>query len=290
MEISLAESYEFCKQLTRQTAGNFYFSFLTLPPECFRAMCALYGFMRISDDIGDDPSFSLEEKRLRLLQWRASLENALNGDVAGHEIFPALSEIVNRYQIPAEYLRAVLDGIESDLTPRVFETFDDLSQYCYQVAGAVGLCCIHIWGFHDEHAIGRAVDCGIAFQLTNILRDLAEDAEMGRVYLPQQDLRRFHLEKRDLLDQCQDARFLNLMEFQVERTRSYYRKAEELSDMLDRPGKPVFAAMMKIYSGLLSEIQRRNYDVYTKRVSLSRWRKLRISVGAILRHRVLSRQ
>lgn len=253
-------------------------------------MCALYGFMRISDDIGDTPNISLEEKIKQLVEWRTSLEVALQGDVSGHQVFPAFVDVVERYQIPGEYLRAVLDGIESDLQPSEISTFEELSHYCYQVAGAVGLCCLHIWGFHDEAAIERAKDCGVAFQLTNILRDLAEDAEMGRVYLPQEDLARFGFGKQDIIDHRYDDRFRELMQFQVERAESYYRKAEGLFEMLDRPGKPVFSAMMKIYGGLLTEIKNRNYDVFTKRVSLSKCRKLRISLWAVVRYRLLSRK
>lgn len=293
MTFSLSDSYSYCQDVSRKTAGNFYYSFRTLPPEQFRAMCALYAFMRISDDIGDDVTIPVAERANRLRGWREEFECVFlqheDNSKTTHEVFPALADTVRRYQIPLKYFHAVLDGIESDLEPNGFETFADLERYCYQVAGAVGVCCLFIWGFHDERAIEHAVDCGTAFQLTNILRDLGEDAEMGRTYLPREDLRRFDFSAVDLADRCRDGRFERLMRFEVERAKTYYKKAQGLFDLLDRPGKPVFTAMLDIYGGLLSEIERRNYDVFTERVSLSKWRKLRISVGAVVRHRLLSR-
>jgi len=287
--VSLKDSYAFSRSLAKRTAGNFYFSFLTLHAEQFRAMCALYGFMRVSDDLGDDPACDVVEKTRRLKSWREQLQRALQGDCSGHAVFPALRDVVSRFGIPPEYLHAVIDGVESDVQPSGFAAFDDLARYCYQVAGAVGLCCVHIWGFHDERALSAAVDCGTAFQLTNILRDLGEDSAMGRVYLPQEDLARFGYSAEDLAERCRDERFTTLMRFEVERARSYYRKAEALFDYLEPPGQPILAAMLKIYGGLLDEIERAGYDVFRRRVSLPRWRKLCIAFGAILRYRVFGR-
>ena len=286
VSLSLAESYGYSKALAKRTAGNFYFSFLTLPRERFRAMCALYGFMRVCDDLGDEPGGDDDAKIGQLKSWQRMLERALEGDCSGHEVFPALMDVVHRYEIPAEYLHAVIDGVKSDLQPRTFETFEELSQYCYQVAGAVGLCCVHIWGFHDERAIPRAIDCGTAFQLTNILRDLGEDAAMGRVYLPREDLIRFGVTPDDLAAGRRNERFTELMRFEVQRAKSYYEKARELFESLQRPGKPIFATMLRIYGGLLKEIERRNYDVFTRRISLSRRRKLGIVLSSVVRYRL----
>ena len=289
MTISLDESYSYCKSLTRRTAGNFYFSFLTLPRKLLRDMCVLYAYMRVSDDIGDDEHAAIDDRKQQLSQWKAESQSALEGGEYSHPVFPALVDLVARHKIPSEHLLAVLDGIQMDLENRSFETFEDLQDYCYHVAGAVGLCCIHIWGFHDSRAIECAIDCGLAFQLTNILRDLGEDAKIPRVYLPQEDLLRFELTADDIARHCGDPRFVELMRFEVERARSYYKQAEKLFDYIDPPGRPILSAMMRIYGGLLNEIERRDYDVFLRRVRIPTWRKLLIVIDSIVRQRLLGR-
>lgn len=287
MTSTLEESYQYCRQLSRRTGKNFYFSFLGLPRPQFDAMCALYAFMRITDDVGDRVDVPVETRKIDLERWETELSAALNGwPATGHEerhiVFPALCDAVDRYDIPPDYLFAVIQGVRRDLQPLRFDTFDDLSGYCYQVAGVVGLCCIHIWGFNDERAIRCAVDCGLAFQLTNILRDLAEDADMGRVYLPLNDLDHFAYSEADLSRRCNDERFTRLMQFEVQRVKMYYRKAEELFDYLEPPGKPIYRAMLRIYGGLLREIERQHYDVFQGHVTLPVWRKLLIAADAVL--------
>jgi phytoene synthase len=285
-EMNLDESYAYCKGLSRRTARNFYYSFLALPQDKFPAMCVLYAFMRLSDDLGDDGAERpLAERRRDLEAWRVGLARALEGDAAAHPVFPALADIVARYRIPHEYLFAVIEGVQMDLHPVRFDTFDQLATYCYHVAGVVGLCCIHVWGFHDRRALGVATSCGLAFQLTNILRDLKEDALLNRVYLPQEDLDRFGYTREDLAQGCRDARFAQLMEFEVARARGYYAEARQLFDYLDPAGKPILETMLKIYGGLLDEIERRKYDVFSKRVRLSTWRKLCFAAQGILRQR-----
>jgi phytoene synthase len=217
------------------------------------------------------------------------LQRVLAGDSSGHFVFPALADVVRRHGIPPEHLAAVIDGVAMDLEPAGFETFGELADYCYHVAGAVGLCCIHVWGFHGGQAAGRAIDCGTAFQLTNILRDLGEDAAMGRVYLPREDLRRFGYSLDDLRAGRRTDAFRELMRFQVARAREHYARAERLFDDLDPPGRPIFAAMLRIYGGLLEEIERREYDVFSRRLRLPKWRKLWIAGDAIVRHRWLRR-
>jgi phytoene synthase len=283
MAFALAESVAYCKSLARRTAGNFYYSFLTLPAREHADMCVLYAFMRHSDDLGDDASKPAAERAVLLDAWHTSLTRALDEQQFEHPIFPALAELVDRRRIPREYLFAVIEGVRIDLAPARFETFSELNHYCYHVAGAVGLCCIHVWGFHDERAIEPAIDCGTAFQLTNILRDLGEDARVGRIYLPREDLRRFGYTPTDLAAGCRDDRFRALMQFETERARDYYRQADRLFDYLDPPGKPVLAAMLRIYGGLLDRIERRPDDVFTRRIRLPAWRKLWISLDTMLR-------
>ena len=295
MNVSLDESYAYCKKLSKRTARNFYFSFLGLPADKSRAMCALYAFMRKCDDLGDDTSLSVARRSKNLDAWQQALIAGLANDFRQTEadrlipetrkIFPALIDVVARFGIPREYLFAVIDGVRMDLAPTGFETFEELSTYCYHVAGAVGLCCIHIWGFHGDDATKYAVDCGNAFQLTNILRDLGEDIRMSRVYLPREDMRRFGYSVDDLTNCKRGAAFEELMQFEVERTRSYYRRAEHLFDYLDPTGKPILRAMIKLYGGLLDKIERRRYDVFSRPVALPKWQKLVVAAEAIIRRR-----
>ena len=286
MSVTLEESYAYCTLMARRRARNFYFSFLGLPGDQFRAMCVLYAFMRIADDLGDDPDVPVARRAVQLDEWLDSLQRALELGDFDHPVFPALRDIVETYAIPAEYLSAVVDGVRMDLNPTPYPTFEDLSRYCYHVAGCVGICCIHIWGYEDEQAIPCAVDCGLAFQLTNILRDLGEDAAMGRIYLPSEDLERFGYSREDLTNHTRNEAFMQLMQFEVARAESYYRRAEKLFDYLKPSGKPVLHAMLRIYGGLLAEIERRDYDVFSRHVSLSTWRKLVIAADSLFRRRL----
>jgi phytoene synthase len=261
-------------------------------------MDALYAFNRITDDLGDDESVSVELRRTRLSAWRESLRSALSGgnnrphsrtpgtgEVGtywDHPAQPAIADMVFRHEIPTEYLFAVIDGVETDLDRVDIATFADLERYCYHVAGAVGLCCIHVWGFHGDEAISLAIECGLAFQLTNILRDIAEDASMGRVYLPREDLDRFGYHADDIRQRVMDDRFFNLMRFETERAKSYYSRAERLFAHLEPHGRRILRAMLDIYGGLLSEIERRNFDIFSKRVSIPKWKKVWYAGRAIL--------
>jgi 15-cis-phytoene synthase len=244
-------------------------------------MQVLYAFMRISDDLGDAPGVSQDERAVNLENWRSSLAAALQGKQYDHAVFPAMAEVVRDYRIPHQYLFDVIDGVRMDLSFTGFQTFKDLQEYCYHVAGAVGLCCIHIWGYEDEEAIDCAIDCGLAFQLTNIMRDLGEDAAMGRVYLPREDLERFGYTEADIASSCRDHRFRQLMAFEVERAETYYQKATSLFEYLAPAGRPILRAMLDVYGGVLKEIERRDYDVYSRRVRLPKWKKLLIAAQAL---------
>lgn len=281
MPPELSESYAFCRALAKR-AGNFYFAFWSLPADRFWAMCALYGFTRLVDDAGDDPTLPLEQRTLLLQQWRQNLTSALTGAPPQHIVFLALLDTVKKYDIPTEYLFALIDGVEMDLQPVSYNTFQDLSGYCYHVAGVIGLCCIHVWGFHDERAKPAAILCGQAFQLTNILRDIREDFSNGRCYLPQADLTQFQYTEDDLGRGVRDDRFRQLMTFEVRRARELYASGSELTQYLSPVGKPIFDTMVKLYRGLLDEIERADYDVFSKRIRLSTWRKLRFAAGGML--------
>jgi phytoene synthase len=264
---SIAESYRGCRDVVRSSGSNFAMAFWLLPRPKREAMHALYAFARVTDDIGDGPN-SPEAKRLELENRRAGLA-APDGF-----ILPAVDDTCRRYGIPLSLLEEIIDGVERDLTQTRYETWPELQGYCYQVAGAVGLACLHIWGFRGDTPEALARTCGQAFQLTNILRDLREDAERGRLYLPLEDLRRFDLTFEDLCRQENLERFDALMQFQLERAEQLYREAALLHDLLSRDGQRVFRLMFGRYHAILAQIRRRPRAVLERRVALGLPEKL----------------
>ncbi len=275
----LARSYAYCERLARREAGNFYHAFRVLPRDQRRAMCALYAFMRVTDDLSDGPGLPAA-KRGQLDDWWKRLDQALAG-VDSHRLHPALRHTVESFGVPRGHLDDVIKGVRSDLDTVRYATFADLYRYCYRVASAVGLACIHVWGFRGERAKAHAESAGIAFQLTNILRDLGEDASRDRVYLPREDLDRFGYSEERLRRGERDDRFRALMHFEVQRARDYYRASRPLTQYLPPAGRAVFQVMAQTYGGLLDAIERRDYDVFSSRVRLSPWRKLQFAVQAL---------
>jgi phytoene synthase len=268
MSVGLEESYAICGRIARQTGKNFYYSFLVMPREKRAAMCAIYAFMRRSDDIADsaaNPAVAMEGLR----QWRSEVDGALNGGAASDPILPALADTVRRYHIPPRHFHELLDGTEMDQTTTRYATFDDLYKYCYRVASAVGLVVLPIFGYKDKAALVPAEACGIAFQLTNILRDVKEDAQMGRIYLPLEDLRRFSVSEDDIMNSRATPQFLELMKFEAARAREFYDKARSLLDMIDADSRGTLAVMIAIYGGILRKIQESNFAVFDRRVRLS---------------------
>jgi phytoene synthase len=261
--------------VARSRAKNFYYSFVLLSKDQKNAMCAMYAFMRYCDDLSDEPGAT----RSSIEKWREALERALVGNLDEHPLWPAFYDAVQRFHIPHEYFYDMIRGVESDLEPREIRTFPELYQYCYRVASVVGLVTIHIFGFQDPKAKELAEKCGIAFQLTNILRDVREDAEMGRVYLPTEDLARFSVEPAELKSTEPADSFRRLMSFEADRARSYYEESNPLIGLVDRRSRSSLWVLITIYSRLLDKIRSANYDVLRRRISLSTWEKLRI-VGA----------
>ena len=282
----ISQSYDHCRHVARTRAGNFYYSFIVLPAERRRAMCAVYAFMRYCDDIVDEGG-SNADKQNRLNQWRGALNEAYDssGDFS-HDILPAFQDTVTHFSIPKSYFEAIIDGAEMDLSVTRYLTYEDLYQYCYRVASAVGLVCIHIFGFTDESAKKYAESCGIAFQLTNILRDIQEDLEMDRVYLPQEDLETYGYTEEDIQRGVLDDRFKQLMAFEVGRAKKCYEEALPLLPLIHPSSRACLAAMIRIYRENLFEIERRNYDIYHQRIRLSAWKKLAIAAHALIRKRV----
>jgi phytoene synthase len=277
----LDESYAVCKRLARQSASNFYYSFLLLPRPKRRSMHALYAFLRRVDDLGDNDRCDMAARRQALLTLRAKLEAALAGEMTD-PILTALADTVDCYQIPREYLTEAIDGVEMDLNDTCYETFEELVEYCDRVAAMVGLACLHIWGFRGPQALEPARHCGLAFQLTNILRDLKEDIGRGRIYLPREDLRRFNYTIENLKRLQVNDQFVELIRFEIARAERYYESAENLESLLERDGRRALRTMMATYRALLNKIKASPALVLQGRIRLRGWEKFRIVGEALL--------
>jgi phytoene synthase len=280
MQAELASSYRCAESVARSRARNFYYTFVALPAAKRRALCAIYAFMRYCDDVSDG-SEPPHKKRELLRDWRAQLDATLEGDCRNHPILPAFRDTLLKFSIPGQYFHWIIDGAEMDLFTARYQTFQELYQYCFRVASAVGLVCIQVFGYGQEKAKEYAEQCGIAFQLTNILRDLKEDAQMGRVYLPLEDLARFAYSSDDLRRGIVDERFHRLMEFETSRANEYYRRARPLLPLVHPESRPALWAMMEIYQGILNKIRRNRFDVFQKRIRLTGPEKARIALKAM---------
>jgi phytoene synthase len=246
-------------------------------------MCALYAFLRRTDDLADEPG-PAAKKMQALRAWRLELEAALAGENPTWPGLLALADTVARHAIPTKLLHEVIDGVSRDIQPSRFVTFADLADYCYHVASVVGLSCLHIWGYRSEggKAEKLAEDCGLALQLTNILRDLGADARDGRIYLPQDDLARFGVEPDELASARRpNDRLHSLLTFEAQRAYGYYGALRQLVPLVAPIGRPVLLYIVGVYRSLLDEIVRRDYDVLSSRISLSPWRKVAIGLRAL---------
>lgn len=284
MSVSLASSYAYCARVAREEARNFYYAFLVLPRAKRRALSAIYAFLRRTDDMADESLGDASSDRRRLLeQWRDRLQAALRGDYGDSPLLPAFHDTTRRFGIAPEYFFEALAGAEMDLRPTRIHTFDELYRYCYRVAGVVGLMCVHVFGFRTAvraEALRRAEACGIAFQLTNILRDLREDAARGRVYLPEEDLRRFGYSPADLSLGTGGEAFKRLARFEAERARGYYREALPLIEIISADSRPALWAMIRLYAGILRHMETAGFPMLRKRVELSDMEKFQILTKA----------
>jgi len=277
--LELKACYAKCQDIAR--ASNFYSGLRLLPSKKRLALAAVYAFMRQCDDISDNdgnPAY----KQKQFSQTRAALDKALQLGLTDSPVLWALRDTVQTFGIPVEYFHRVIEGTEMDLTTKNYQTFEELYHYCYLVASVVGLICIEIFGYRDVQAKEHAIACGVAFQLTNILRDLREDLERDRVYLPLEDLHRFNYTKEDIRNRLVDDRFRSLMAFEVQRTKKYYDEAKRLVSLLDRDSRPAFWAMMESYQTILWHIEKRGYDVLDERVRLQPRDKWRIALKSLL--------
>jgi squalene synthase HpnC/squalene synthase HpnD len=276
----VTRSYAECRRVARVAASNFYYAFFMLPPAKRDALCALYAFMRLVDDVSDTVGSEADKQR-GLARWRAALDAAVAGDVSGHPILPAFADTISRFRIPPRYFHDLISGAEMDLTVGDYATFERLREYCYRVAGTVGLTCLHVFGFDDPHAPDLAEKLGIAFQLTNILRDVPADYKMSRVYLPAEDLVRFGVRAGELARGQLTPEMRELFAFEAGRAWTFYREGVELIPRVHADSRSALWALVRIYSGLLRRVEARGYDVFSQRVRLSAPEK----TGILLRAR-----
>jgi len=280
---TLEDSYAECRAIARREAKNFYYSFVALPPARRDAICAIYAFMRKADDLSDDESFSFEERRTQIDSWLTEWRQARQGALTADPVFLAVRDAAARFNIPFSLLDELVEGTAMDLesrpdsAPDTYATFGDLYRYCYLVASVVGLVCIRIFGYSDPRAEKLAEETGIAFQLTNILRDVKEDAERNRIYLPLEDLAAHGVTTDQLVHrkgQGITANERDLLVSIASRAELYYRSAQQLLPLIDAESRPALWVLVSIYHQLLKRIEKADYDVFTERASVPKARKL----------------
>ena len=266
---------EYCQQKAAASGSSFYYSFLFLPPERRRAITALYAFCREVDDAVDEAS-DAQRAAVKLAWWRAEVANLCSGKPQ-HPVARALLPFLEKYSISGEKLLEIIDGMEMDLMQSRYLDFKGLQLYCYRVASVVGLLAAEIFGYQDRQTLKYAHDLGMAFQLTNIIRDVGEDARRGRIYLPIDELQRFNVPASQILERRHDDNFRQLMAFQAERARKYYDQAFEQLPAADRKSQRPGLVMAAIYRTLLDEIEGDGFLVLDRRTSLTPMRKLWIA-------------
>jgi squalene synthase HpnC len=287
---AIADSYEHCHRIARAAHSNFYYAFFLLPKPKHNALAALYAFMRLIDDVSDEGQ-DLAAKQRSLARWRAALDQAITGQEqifdgnaamaspatalrGAAEVLPALVDTMRRYRMPARYLHDLISGAEMDLTVQSYPTFDRLREYCYRVAGTVGLTCTHVFGFTDARALDLAEKLGLAFQLTNIIRDVHEDYQLGRVYLPDEDLARYGVSKDDFGRTEATLGVRELLRFESERAWQLYEEGSALLGLIDVDSRSALWLLVHTYSALLGRIEALDFAVFGEKVRLSKAEKM----------------
>ncbi len=281
--VTLQEAYTYCKNLTRARAKNFYYAFLFLPREKRLAIYATYAFCRYSDDLADDESISNREELFK--EWRQALNQCYYGEVH-HPILIALQDAVRKYKIPKSYFDQLIEGMEMDLSITRYHTFEELYEYAYRAASIVGLMSIEIFGYKNKRTQEYAKNLGIALQLTNILRDVKEDAQRGRIYLPKEDLEKFKVSEKDLFDGRYLPSFIRLMEYEAARAIYYYERATELIPAEDRNLLATAEIMKNIYFRILQEMAKAGFDVFRTDPRISKIQKIWIAFRTWLKIKV----
>lgn len=265
-------------QIAKKSKSSFYYAFNLLPHEKRDAMNTVYAFCRETDDIVDEGIEPLEVKFEKLRKWHVELEKSFIGE-SSYPLFNTLAKTIKQFNIPVEPFFELLKGMEMDLQNKRYVNFEDLRLYCYRVASTVGLMCIEIFGYKHKTTKDFAVNLGIALQLTNILRDIKKDSMRGRIYLPQEDLDKFKVSEKDIIKGIYSPTFKALMEYETERAKNYFSKANEALNIDDKPAMFAARAMQHIYYKLLEKIIGADYNVFDNNIKVSRLEKISISLG-----------
>jgi len=306
---SLVHSYEECHRVAREARSNFYYAFYLLPKAKRDGLAALYAFMRLVDDVADEGD-DLAVKQRGLAKWRAALDEAVGGygafvdgssvlslqsaPTGAADVLPALVDTMRRFNMPARYLHDLISGAEMDLTVKTYPTFDRLKEYCYRVAGTVGLTCTHVFGFSDPRALDLAEKLGLAFQLTNIIRDVREDAALGRIYIPDEDLVRYNVSPQDFAKNEATLGVRELLRFEADRAWQLYEEGAELLDLIDADSRGTLWLLVHTYNALRARIESLDFAVFGERVRLSKAEKMifiaRAKFGRHTRDNVLEKR
>lgn len=292
-ETSLAHAYAACRAIAKREAKNFYYAFVALPGPRRNAICAIYAFMRKADDMADDETVPRDERRRQMERWLAEWHAYCQGGDSADPVFLAVRDATERFGIPRKLLDELVAGTAMDLErdtdcgPDTYATFDDLYRYCYLVASVVGLVCIRIFGYSDVRAEKLAEETGVAFQLTNILRDVAEDAGRNRVYLPLEDLARHGVALDALIHRAPQAPPTQseraVMAEMATRAERYYQSAAQLLPLIDKESRPALWVLVSIYHALLRRIEQADYDIFSRRASVGAAHKLGILAAGMAR-------
>jgi 15-cis-phytoene synthase len=292
--LQLTTAYGVCRHIARTAAKNFYYGFMVLPRRKRNALSAVYAFMRHADDIADNPALSFQQRRERLSEFLDAYHAVAAGGPTDDPVFMALRDSQQRFKIPTELLDKLVSGTLMDVSDEAplgtptdpvvtYRTFDELYAYCYHVASVVGLVCICIFGYRDKAAEQLAEQVGVAFQLTNIIRDVKEDANLGRVYFPMEDLAHFGISAAELTAGADRSRLKPLFQMETARARDFYRAAEQLLPLIDEDSQPALWTLVNVYRGILDKIELKDYDVYAERVRLTTPEKVKIMARGLLK-------
>ncbi len=287
-DIQLEYAYDYCEQITKEEARNFYYAFITLPMRKKRAIYTAYAFCRRCDDAVDNSESTNEKKRL-LDEIENNLKSGINLDksiLENNPIILATCAIIEDYNIPQQYFFDVIEGVRMDIEFTTFDSFDEVKEYCYKVASVIGLICIKIFGYTNPKAVEYAIDFGLAMQLTNILRDILDDLNENRCYLAYEEMEKFNYSIKLLTESLYNEDFIQLMKFEVDRAKRYFESGSRLLPLVDIDSRICLVILSKIYSKILKKIEKSNYNIFQTNYRLNTFEKLSIMGFAWLRYKI----